>query len=101
VSRACINNVINVRVRVVFFGISFMKIPIISTDTDGILFLVNRDRIGYPLGIGNGIYESCILNFVILYFNSRGFGRVDGSLFLMNRVYMWPSINAMLDDGRI
>lgn len=64
-----IENLVDERYKVFFFRTGPIYITKISTDTDGALFIVNRDGIRYPGGIGNWVNELSLANLFNLNLN--------------------------------
>jgi len=56
----------------------------IGIDVNGTFLFVDRDRIGYPGGIGDEIDETGFTKLVDLRLNGRGLGGVDRTLLLAN-----------------
>ena len=47
-----------------------IEITKISTNMNGTLFFINRNRIRNPSGIRNGVYETCFTQFLDLGFDN-------------------------------
>ena len=62
--------------RVIIFGAHDIKVAIISANTDGALFFVNRDGVRYPRCILDWVDEVSTMKLVDLKFNSWGFRKV-------------------------
>ena len=61
-----VNDLVNKWSGEVSFGTSQIQVMEFSTDVNGTLFSIDRNKIGNPSGICNGVYESFFVQFVDL-----------------------------------
>ena len=73
----------------------------VSADMDGALFLENRNRIGHPSGVFNGVDKTILLELINFGFDSFSSGRINGSQLLMDMIGIRPCIDMVFNNGRI
>jgi len=69
-----IDNLVDKWCRVVIFRESGVEVMVISANTDGALFFVNREGVGYPICVFDWVDEANSVKLVNLNFNSWRFG---------------------------
>jgi hypothetical protein len=96
-----VNNLVNERGWIIVFGTSFVYIPIIYTNTDRALFLVNRNKIGHPINQSHRIDKASFKKFFNFKLNSSSFTWMYWVKSLSNGFSIWVSINLMHNNIRI
>ena len=93
-----INDLVNERSVEVVFGTCQIQVTEFSTDRNGTLFFVDRNRIRNPSSIHDGVYETCCGQFLDLGFDHSSLSRVNESLFLGNMYRIRPCVDTLFDD---
>lgn len=99
--RTLINDLVNKGCGKVVFEKRFFQVTKICADTNGALILENRNRVGYPCGILNGIDEISLLELFDLDFYGLTLRRVDGYQLLMDMSGIRPCVDMMFNNGGI
>ena len=99
--RTLIDDLVNEWFREVFFGSSFVQVAKVSADMNGALFFENRNRIGHPSGVFNGIDNTSLLELIDFSFDRFSSGRINGSHLLVDRIGIRPCIDMVFDNGKI
>lgn len=85
----------------VVFGTIFIQITTFFEDMNGALFLKNRNSIGHPCCVFNGINETIFLELIYFSFDSFLFGRMDRPFILAHRDGIGPSFDVMFNNDGI
>ena len=93
----CIDNLIDEGCWEVVFETRPIEITEVCENMDGTLFLIHRNRIRNPSGVGNGVNEAGSAQLLYLGFNRGHFGRMDGPLLLAHRGH----VNVVFHNGWI
>ena len=99
--RTLVNDLVDERCREVVFGTSFVQVVKVRADTNGALFLENRNGVRNPSGVFDGVNETSLLELIDFGFNSVTSGRMNGSHLLADWFGVRPGVDMMLDNGRI
>ena len=95
-----VNDLVDERCGEFFFGKIFVQVMKVSADKDGALFLENRNRVGNPRGVFNGIYKMSLLELIDFSFDNLSSRGIDGSQILTNMIGIEPCIDMVLENGR-
>jgi hypothetical protein len=87
--------------RKVVFGTSFVDTPIINADTNGALFLVDRDKIGNPVCESHRINKASFKKFLNFKFDSSHSTWVNWTEALLDRFSGGVCLNLMYHNLRV
>jgi hypothetical protein len=96
-----VNDLDDERGRIIVLRTRFIDIPIIYTNTDRTLFLIHRNKIGYPISQSQRIDKVSFKKFFNFKIDSNDFTWMDWEKSLLNRFSIWICLNLMHNDIKI
>jgi hypothetical protein len=100
-SGTIIDNLVNEGGRKVVFRTCFVNIPIINTQADCALFLVDRDKIGNPVSESHWVNKAGFENFLDFKLDSGHFTWVNWMKVSSDGFIVWVCLNLMYHNVRL